>query len=86
MGNPISEMREKLGLTPSKFSILMGVNQAEISKLEHGYASRLSPRILERLYSLGFDAGEVLKVYRAWREEKAKEIEESIKDRLEMMR
>jgi|AntAceMinimDraft_16_1070373.scaffolds.fasta_scaffold04027_6 transcriptional regulator with XRE-family HTH domain len=68
MKNPITEVREELGLSRRQFALAAGVGYAELWRSEAGYARSLHPEVIQFLKQKGY-AGDPESEYACWREE-----------------
>lgn len=74
MDNPITELRLALGLSRRDFALALGVGYNALNQLERGHPRRIPTGILSALEAAGHDAAQLDARYRAWREERRREL------------
>ena len=73
MRNPITKVREELGLSRHQFALAAGIGYAELWRSESGYARSLHPELIQLLKQEGY-ASDPGRDYVSWRKELGKAI------------
>ena len=66
MKNPVVSIREGLGISRRRLSLLLGVSYGVLAQTELGYPLTLPESISSGLERLGFDRERAEQEYRAW--------------------
>lgn len=74
MQNPVTEIRERHGLTRTQLAILASMDVVSVKRIERGDAAKLSGRLLETLVTLGGNKNELIRGYGEWRSEAARKV------------
>ena len=70
--NPLTKIREKMGLSRAEFAGLLDIPYQTLANFELGYCGSISGTLFEALEGVGVDARSLGYEYRRWRKARAK--------------
>lgn len=69
MKNPVTAVREEMGLSRQQFALALGVSYSVLAAHEVGLPARMAPQVRRGLDRLGLDGERLAQDYAAWREQ-----------------